>query len=142
MFERSRGTSLQRRYLWAYKGFKGKRGIHYTLYVVHRVKVTLQQLHAHYKAHFGIETSYRIKNHCRICTTTKNLVTRFLFVALAFLLVNLWVYLLWHFVSQIRRGGRIVYRALFSLKTMLEFLCHAVERHFPPVTAIYLPHPS
>ncbi len=123
------------------KGFKGKHGIQYTLYVVHRVNVALHQLHHHYKERFGIETSYRIKNHCRIRTTTKNPVTRFLFVALAFLLVNLWVYLLWHFVSQTQRGGRVVYRALFSLKTMLEFLCCAVERHFPPITAIYLPAP-
>lgn len=124
-----------------YKGFKGKHGIHYTLYVVHRVKVALHQLHHHYKDRFGIETSYRLKNHCRIRTTTKNPVTRFLFVALAFLLVNLQVYLLWHFVSQTQRGGRVVYRERFSLKTMLEFLCHAVERHFPPITAIYLPAP-
>jgi hypothetical protein len=124
-----------------YKGFKGKHGIQYTLYVVHRVKVALHQLHDHYKDRFGIETSYRMKNHCRIRTTSKNPVTRFLFVALAFILVNLWVYLLWYFVSQTQRGGRVVYRALFSLKTMLEFLCHAVERHFPPITAIYLPVP-
>jgi putative transposase len=124
-----------------YKGFKGKHGIHYSLYVTHRVKVALHQLHHHYKERFGIETSYRMKNHCRIRTTTKNPVTRLLFVALAFLLVNLWVYLLWHFVSQTQRGGRVVYRAVFRLKTMLEFLCQAVERHFPPITAIYLPAP-
>jgi putative transposase len=62
-----------------------------------------------------------------------------LFVALAFILVNLWVYLLWYFVSVSRRGGRIVYQAFFDLKTMLEFLSHAVERHFPVVTAVYLP---
>ena len=124
-----------------YKGFKGKHGIQYTLYVVHQVNIALHQLHHHYKDRFGIETSYRLKNHCRIRTTTKNPVTRFLFVALAFLLVNLQVYLLWHFVSQTQRGGRVVYRERFSLKTMLEFLCHAVERHFPPITAIYLPAP-
>jgi putative transposase len=125
-----------------YKGFKGKHGIQYSLYVAHRVKVALHQLHHHYKERFGIETSYRMKNYCRIRTTTKNPVTRFLFVALAFLLVNLWVYLLWHFVSQTQRRGRVVYRALFNLKTMLKFLCHAVERHFPPITAIYLPPSS
>ncbi len=122
-----------------HKGFKGKHGIQYTLYVVHRVTVALAQLHQHYKDRFGIETSYRIKNHCRIRTTSKNPVTRLLFVALAFILVNLWVYLLWFFVSQTRRGARVVYRERFSLKTMLEFLCQAVERHFPVITAIYLP---
>jgi putative transposase len=122
-----------------YKGFKGKHGIQYTLYVVHRVKVALHQLHSHYKDRFGIETSYRLKNHCRIRTSSKNPVTRLLFVALAFILVNLWVYLLWCFVSRTQRGGRVVYRERFSLKTMLEFLSHAVERHFPVITTVYLP---
>ncbi len=122
-----------------HKGFKGKHGIQYSLYVVHRVTIALHQLHQHYKERFGIETSYRIKNHCRIRTTSKNPVTRLLFVALAFILVNLWVYLLWFFVSRTQRGGRVVYRELFSLKTMLEFLSSAVERHFSPITAIYLP---
>ncbi|MBD1909766.1 MULTISPECIES: transposase [unclassified Leptolyngbya] len=124
-----------------HKGFKGKHGIHYTLYVVHRVTVALNQLHQHYKDRFGIETRYRIKNQCRIRTTNKNPMTRLLFVALAFILVNLWVYLLWFFVSRTQRGGRGVYRELFSLKTMLEFLSQAVERNFPVITAIYLPAP-
>lgn len=122
-----------------YKGFKGKHGIQYSLYVVHRVTIALHQLHSHYKHRFGIETSYRLKNHCRIRTTTKNPVTRLLFVALAFILVNLWVYLLWCFVSRMQRGGRVVYRELFPLKTMLEFLKQAVERHFPATTSVYLP---
>jgi len=122
-----------------HKGFKGKHGIQSTLYVVHRVTIALAQLHQHYKDRFGIETSYRIKNQCRIRTTSKNPVTRLLFVALAFILVNLWVDLLWFFVSQTRRGGRVVYRERFSLRTMLEFLCQAIERHFPVIAAIYLP---
>jgi hypothetical protein len=125
-----------------HKGSKGKHGIQYSLYVVHRVTVALHQLHHHYKDRFGIETSYRLKNQCRIRTTTKNPVTRLLFVALAFILVNLWVYLLWYYVSRTQRGGRVVYPKIFSLKTMLEFLCQAVERHFPVITAIYLPDPQ
>jgi putative transposase len=121
------------------KGFQGKHGMQYTLYVVHRVTVALNQLHQHYKERFGIETSYRIKNGCRIRTTSKKPVVRLLFVALAFILTNLWVYLLWFFVSQTQRGGRVIYRELLRLKTMLDFLAHAVERHFSPITAIYLP---
>jgi hypothetical protein len=122
-----------------YKGFKGKHGIGYCLYVIHRVNIALHQIHQHYRERFGIETSYRIKNNCRIRTTTKNPVVRLLCVTLAFILVNLWVYLLWFFISRTRRGGRIIFRNLFRLKTMLNFLCHAVERHFPLITAIYLP---
>lgn len=41
-----------------------------------------------------------------------------------------------------RHDRRVVYRELFSLKTMLEFLSQAVERHFPPITAVYLPVPN
>lgn len=122
-----------------HKGFKQQHGIRYSLYVCHRIKVALHQLHQSYRERFGIETSYRIKNHCRIRTTTKNPVLRFLFVALAFVLVNLWIYLLWYCVSTPRRGGQQVHARLFPLKTMLEFLAHAVERRFPVITAIYLP---
>ncbi len=124
------------------KGHKGKHGIQYCLYVVHRINVSLHQLHYHYRQRFGIESTYRMKNNCRIRTTTKNPVLRFFFVALAFILINLWIYLLWYFVSQPRPGGRHIFRTLFPLKSMLEFIAHAVERHFPVVSAIYLPATS
>jgi putative transposase len=125
-----------------HQGFKGQHGICYAVYVLYRINVALHQLHHYYRERFGIETSYRLKNHCRIRTTTKNPALRFLFVALAFILVNLWVYLLWYFVSRSRPGGRSVYQSLFPLKTMLDFLTHAVERRFPAITAIYLPVPK
>jgi putative transposase len=121
------------------KGRQGKHGIGYALYVVHRLKIALSALHQCYRERFGIETSYRIKNLCRIRTTTKNPVVRLLFVAIAFILVNLWVYLLWHVLSVTQRGGRVVYRNRFALKTMMEFLSHAIEKLFPPILAIYLP---
>jgi Transposase DDE domain len=124
------------------KGFKQQHGMRYSLYVAYRVKVALHQLHHYYRERFGIETSYRIKNTCRIRTTTKNPILRLLFVVLAFILVNLWIYLLWYFVSSPRRGGQIVHKKLFPLKTMLEFLAHAVERRFPVITDIYLPLPN
>lgn len=122
-----------------HKGFKGQHGIRYLVYATHRVKIALNQLHHYYRQRFGIETSYRLQNHCRIRTTTKNPVLRLLFVALAFILVNRWVYLLWYFISCSRRGGQLVYHALFPLNIMLQFLSTAVERRFPLVTAIYLP---
>ncbi len=51
------------------------------------------ELNRHYRDRFDIETSYRIKNQCRIRSTTKKPALRLLFAALAFVLVNLWVYL-------------------------------------------------
>jgi hypothetical protein len=133
-------VNCQMRVICGYhKGHKRKRGIRYLVYVVHRVKVALHQLHSCYRRRFGIETSYRLKNYCRIRTTTKNPVLRLFFVALAFILVNLWVYLLWRFIRRSKRGREVVYQKLFPLKTMLQFLASAVERRFPPITAIYLP---
>jgi hypothetical protein len=121
------------------KGRHQQHGIEYCLYVLHRVNVPLHQLHYHYRQRFGIESTYRMKNQCRIPTTSKNPVLRLLFMAIAFILINLWIYLLWHFVSRSRPGGRQVFRSIFPLQSMLGLIAHAVERHFPVVSAIYLP---
>lgn len=44
-----------------------------------------------------------------------------------------------YFISRLRPGRQVVFQNLFPLKTMLEFLAHAVERRFSVITAIYLP---
>ena len=66
---------------------------------MYRLKGALSQLPAHYRDRFGSETSYRLKHPCRIRTTTKHPVVRLLSVALAFILVNLWMWLRWTRVS-------------------------------------------
>jgi hypothetical protein len=121
------------------KGARKKHGVEYLVYVVYRVKVALGGVRHQYRHRFGIETSYRIKNHARIRTTTKNPVLRLLFVTLAFILVNIWIFLLWTKVSVTRRGGKRVFQDLFPLKTLLEFISHSVERLFPPKQQICLP---
>jgi Transposase DDE domain len=121
------------------KGARHVHGIQYLLYVVSRVKVALGAVREQYRQRFGIETSYRIKNYARIRTTTKNPVVRLLFVALAFILVNIWIFLLWTSVSATRRGGRRVFQTLFPLKTSLEFISQGVEKLFPPKRQIFLP---
>ena len=73
-----------------HKGERGKHGLHYVLFVSYRLKIDFHQLLAHYWDRFGIATSYRIKNQCRIRTTTKQPGMRLLFVGIAFVLVNLW----------------------------------------------------
>jgi putative transposase len=106
---------------------------------IDRVKFALGTVREQYRHCFGIETSYRIKNYAQIRTTTKNPVLRLLFVALAFILVNIWIFLLWTSVSATQRGGRRVFHNLFPLKTLLEFISQAVEKRFPPKREIFLP---
>lgn len=46
-----------------------------------------------YRRRFGIETSYRQMDQCRIRTTTEKSLVRFFYVAIGLLLRNLWVWL-------------------------------------------------
>lgn len=80
-----------------------------------------------------------MKNQCRIKTTIKNPTIRLLFVALAFLIINVWIYLVWHFISRLKRSTRQVFSDLFTLKQMLEFLRQAVDRSYGVACEVYLP---
>ena len=121
------------------KGKRGKYGIEYLAYVVYKVKIGLDYIYRDYRQRFGIESSYRLKNICRIRTTTKNPILRFLFVGISFLLVNIWIDILWSKISKPRRGGRLVYRKLFNLKHMLAFLWSAVKRIYALREIVYIP---
>ncbi len=61
-----------------------------------------------------------------------------LFMALAFLIINVWIYLLWHYLSRLRRSSRQVFSRLFTLKQMLEFLRQAVDRNYGVACEVYL----
>ncbi len=121
------------------KGKRGKNGVEYLVYVIHKVKTSLSHIRESYRRRFGVESSYRLKNSCRIRTTTKNPIIRLLFVGISFLLVNIWVNFLWRRISQPRRGGRLIYRDEFPLKQMLSFLRQAVDQIFDTVKDVYIP---
>ena len=121
------------------KGKRGKYGIEYLAYVVDRVTIGLNYIYQDYRKRFGIESSYRLKNICRIRTTSKNPRIRLLFVGISFLLVNIWIYILWSKISKPRRGGRLIYRKLFNLKQMLAFLSNAINRIYEVRETVYIP---
>ncbi len=70
-------------------GKHGKHGHTFYAYAVYKVSLGLRALHQDYRLRFGIESSYRLKNTCRIRTTMKKPVVRLLFVGIAFLLIDL-----------------------------------------------------
>ena len=121
------------------KGKRKKHGIEYFVYVVEQAKISLDYVYTDYRKRFGIESSYRIKNIGRIKTTNKKPVIRLLFIGISFLLVNIWVNLLWKKVSSPRRGGRLIYRDVFTFKQMLSFLRQAIDRLYKVVDTIYFP---
>ncbi len=121
------------------QGKQEKYGIEYLAYVVYKVTIGLDYVYQDYRKRFGIEASYRLKNICRIRTTSKNPIIRLLYVGISFLLVNIWIYLLWSKISKPRRGGRLVYHHLFNLKQMLVFLSNRVNQIYQLKEIVYLP---
>jgi hypothetical protein len=75
-----------------------------------------------YRKRFGIETSYRQMNQCRIRTTTKKFNVRFFYVAIGLLLRNLWVWLHHVVLSSPRRGCRRYNWDLLRVERMLLWL--------------------
>ena len=121
------------------KGKRNKHGIEYLAFVAYKVDVRLHYIAEEYRRRFGIETSYRLKNICRIRTTSKNTIIRLLYVGISFIIINIWIYLLWSKISKCRRGSRLVYQNLFNLKQMLAFLSNTVNRIYGVRETVYIP---
>lgn len=75
-----------------------------------------------YRQRFGIETSYRQMNEARIKTCVRSPKLRFLFVALALLLRNVWVWFHWEVLSSPRRGRRRINLERLRFKKLLFWL--------------------
>jgi Transposase DDE domain len=82
---------------------------------------------ASYRLRFGIESSDRQLHEGRIRTTTRRPEVRLLYVGIALVLRNLWVWLHYAILSRPRRGGRVILLERLRWKTLLLWLLHVVE---------------
>jgi hypothetical protein len=89
-----------------------------------------------YRLRFGIETSYRQMNQARIRTCSKDPEVRLLFVGVALILRNVWVYLHYAILSTPQRGGRVLNLELLPLKEMLLWLLRVAEQEWGQVNTI------
>lgn len=78
----------------------GKRRRKKLLYAIWKVRLSPKEIRETYRRRFGIETSYRQMNEARIRTCTRDPQLRLLFVGIALVLRNVWVWL--HF--KLARG--------------------------------------
>ena len=92
-----------------------------------------------YGHRFGIETSYRCAGQVRGWTTAKHPAYRFGLLALAFVLLTVWLHLRWLFTQVPRRGGRWLATHRFPLHRFVTFLRHALEARYGSVQAITAP---
>ncbi len=80
-----------------------------------------------YQGRFGIETSYRCAGRVRGWTTAKNPAYRFVLIALAFVLLNVWIHLRWIFTQVPRQGRRGLDTTRFQLTRFATFIRRALE---------------
>jgi Transposase DDE domain len=83
-----------------------------------------------YRARFGIESSYRQMNQARGRTSTRRPELRLLYVGLALLLRNEWVWLHFEVLSSPRRGGRLIRLERLRLRAMLHWLLQVIEETY------------
>lgn len=81
-----------------------------------------------YRTRFAIETTYRQLQQARITTCTRDPLLRFLYVAVALILRNVWVWLHWQVLAERRRGGRRVDTDRLTFRAMLLWLQHWAEQ--------------
>jgi hypothetical protein len=83
-----------------------------------------------YRLRFGIETSYRQLHEGRIRTTSRRPAVRLLYVGIALVLRNIWVWLHYTVLSLPRRGGRVIELERLRWETLLLWLLHVVEETY------------
>jgi len=80
-----------------------------------------------YRTRFAIETTYRQLRQARIRTCTPDPLLRLLYVGIALVLRNVWVWLHWEVLSHPRRGGRRLDLDQLPFRAMLLWLQHLAE---------------
>lgn len=80
-----------------------------------------------YRSRFAIETSYRQLHQARIRTSTRDPLLRLLYVGIALVLRNVWVWFHWECLALPHRGGRRVVLSRLRLRQMLLWLQHVAE---------------
>jgi Transposase DDE domain len=93
-----------------------------------------------YRSRFAIETSYRQMHQARIRTCTRDPLLRLLYVGIALLLRNVWVWLHWQVLAHRQRGGRRLDLGCLSFRKMLVWLQHWIEGRLGIVDEIATEH--
>lgn len=101
-----------RRWVYAYWGIAPK---------------TVRWVRETYRQRFGIESSYRQLNQALIRTSTRDPLLRLLFVGLALVLRNVYVWVHWEVLAYRRRGYRVVDLDQLPLTNVLRWLAEVTE---------------
>jgi len=105
----------------------GKRRRKKLLYAVWKIRRTPKEIREIYRKRFGIETSYRQMNEARIKTCTRDPRQRLLFVGIALVLRNVWVWIHFRFAKGKYSSEPQLFLELLRFKEMLYWIIQVIE---------------
>jgi putative transposase len=105
----------------------GKRRRKKLLYAICKVHRTPQEIRETYRQRFGIETSYRQMNEARIKTCTRDPRLRLLFVGIALVLRNVWVWIHFRFAKAKYSAEPQLFLELLRFQEMLYWITQVIE---------------
>jgi hypothetical protein len=110
------------------RGERGKHGREALVYADGKLTPSSDQgVKETYRQRFAIETTYRQLGQARLRTCTQDPRRRFLDVAIALILRNVWVWLHWEILSRPRQGRRRIDLNQLPFRAMLLWLQHLAE---------------
>ena len=98
------------------------------MYAIWKVRRTPREIREEYRKRFGVETSYRQMNQARIKTCTRDPRLRLLFVGIALVLRNVWVWLHFRLAKAKCSEEPIMFLELLRFKEMLLWITQVVQR--------------
>ena len=104
----------------------GKRRTKKLLYVIWKVRLTPRGIREMYRTRFGIETSYRQMHEARIKTCTRDPRLRLLFVGIALVLRNVWVWLHFQLAKEKWSEQPQLFLGLLHFGEMLRWISQVV----------------
>jgi putative transposase len=116
-----------------------KRRVEWLVFILIGIELSPRQARRLYRRRFGIESSYRCSGRVRGWTTSNNPAYRFVLMALAFFLLNVWIHLRWLFTQVPRRGRRWLDTKRFELSRLAKFIYRALEQLYGCVHEIVAP---
>ena len=108
----------------------GRRRTKKLLYAVWKVRLTPRGIREMYRTRFGIETSYRQMHQARIKTCTRDPRLRLLFVGIALVLRNVWVWLHFKLATGKSSDEPQLFLRLLRFREMLRWIDQVVGRFY------------
>lgn len=110
------------------RGKYNRKGVEYFAYAVYGMDIPVKRTYREYRKRFNIESSHKLMNAARARTSSKNPVLRLLYVGIGFLLMNIWIYVQWMYLSVKRKGGQKPIQ--WTFETMLRQVVRRIEDEF------------